>query len=174
VPVAGAEVGDDDPPGAGLHQHVGRFDVPVHDPDGVGGAQRAKDGEPDPGGLRDRERAAPQNLPQRLPRHQLRDDPRDLVLCDDVVHRDGAGVAHPGGGAGLAVQAVRDTAAVLVVGRIAGQRRLLEGDVDAVVLFVPGPPDRSGGTGADAFGQPVAAPDQSCVGRVFAVSTHVT
>lgn len=69
-------------------QHIGRFHVPVHDADGVRGAQRAEDGAADPGRLGRRQRAAPQHLVQGLAAHELHDDPRQSVLDDHVVDGD--------------------------------------------------------------------------------------
>lgn len=98
-----AEVGEDDP-AVGAEQHVGGLHVPVHDPDGVRGVQRADDREPDARGVGGLEGPALQYVVQRLAPDQLHDDPGQSVLDDHGVDGDGGRMVDPCGGAGLAVQ----------------------------------------------------------------------
>jgi hypothetical protein len=110
-----AEAGEHDT-AVRAEQDVGGLHVAMHDAEGVGGAQRAEDGEGDPRGLGRFERAAPEHFVQRLTADQLHDDPRQSVLDDDVVDGDGAGMVDVGGGPGLAVEPVGGSLVALVLG----------------------------------------------------------
>jgi hypothetical protein len=180
-----AEVGDDDAP-VRTEQHMGRLHVPVHDADGVRGAQGTEHGEADPGGFGHVDRAAPEPGLQGLAGHQLHDDPRESVqrlgrvelvgaygarafvpllgLHDHVVDGDGSGMIDAGGGPGLAVEPVGGPPVTLVV-RVARQPGLSHGDLTLREL-VAGPPDGARPTGADALDQPVTPADQPAPGVV--------
>ncbi len=178
-----AEVGEDDAL-VRAQQHVGGLDVPVHDADGVRGAQGAEDREADTGGFGHLDGAAPERLVQGLAPDQLHDDPgesverlgrvefvgargpravvRPLRLDDHVVDGDGRGMVDAGGGAGLAVEAVGGPPVVLVL-RFPGQPGLFDGDF-ALDELVTGPPNGAHPAGADALDQPVPPADQPALG----------
>ncbi|MDQ0775064.1 hypothetical protein QF026_003530 [Streptomyces aurantiacus] len=163
-----AEVGEHD--AAVLsEQDVRRLHVAVHDALGVRGLQGAHHGQSDPRRLGGRERAAPQHLVERLATDQLHDDPRQSVLHDHVVDRDGAGVVDARGGPRLTLQPVV-RALVGRVPRIAGQPGLLDRDVP-LHEFVRGLPHGAHAARTDALGQPVAATDQAP--PVFAQSSSL-
>ncbi|GAA3418744.1 hypothetical protein GCM10018952_55500 [Streptosporangium vulgare] len=101
----------------------------MHDPGGVGVAERVEHPDADLGGLDHRQRAAlPHGLLQRPGADQLHHDPGAAVLLDDVVNGDDAGVAEPGRRTGLAQHPPVGSLGARVVESV-GEDQLLDRDV---------------------------------------------
>lgn len=171
------EVGEHDPPGAQaptgcrfrvLQQDVAGLDVTVQHAHPVRGGERVQHLRSYPGRLVRAERpAAVQHVGERGAFDQLHDDDGAPLVLGHVVDGDDPGVAHPGGGARLAlhpgVQGGEFGLARVAVGAQFLDRHL------AREHFVDRAPDRSHAATAQLAAHPVAADEQPAFARVPAL-----
>ncbi len=148
------EVGEEHLPVAG-EQDVARLDVAVQHPGAVGGAQGAQYVESDAGRLARGDLAALLGgVGERGPVDVLHDDPRALVVLDDVVDGDDPGVRDARRRPRLLLRpGVQDEPVGL--GDVQPGGQLLDGD-GAVQHLVVGPPDLAHAAPAEHVAQPVA------------------
>ena len=127
------------------------------------GTQYVEDREPDLGGPPRRQRAVlAYGFGEGLALDELHDDPRAVVLVDDVVDRHRAVVADPGDRLGLA-QRTRDEPALLFLVDAVGEAEFLHGDGTAEGL-VDGPPDGAHAAAPEHAAEPVPPGEQPPVG----------
>lgn len=156
-----AEVGEDRSARPG-EEDVGRLDVAVHHPGGMGGGERAENAHADPGRLVDRQRMPIADGPfQGRARQSLHDEPGPLLLDDHVVDGDDRGMLEPGGQVGLPE---RGGVGLLPSDGVEVRREpyLLDRHVTAERL-VGGKPDRARPALGEGVEQPVAACQHSSV-----------
>ncbi len=149
-----AEVGDERPV-LGGDEDVGRFQVPVHDPGGVGLFEPFRDLTRDLERALEGKRAVPlQNLAQRTAVDEVHRQESEILVLADVVDPDDAAMRDLAGENELAAEALDDG----WVGREVGPQDL-QGDRNAELL-VERPVDHPHPAEAHQPVQPVAARDQ--------------
>jgi hypothetical protein len=102
-------VGDPHVPGRPGDEHIGRFDVAVHDADLVGGGQRLGGGGTEPGGQRRRESAEVDQVPAQVAALDEFHRERDLAaLVEDLADPDVGRVHERGQHGAFPIQPVQD------------------------------------------------------------------
>lgn len=141
---------------AGPEKHVRRLDIPVQHPRtmrGPDGGEHRQPGLGRPGGPQ--RPVAGNYLTQGRIRHELHDQPRALVMFDDVVHADDAGMREPRRGSSLAQDAFPDVGAFPLV-KIRRPDRFLDRNSPGQER-VFGRPDDTHAATADHAAKPVPA-----------------
>ena len=129
------------------HHHVGRLDVPVHDPGGVRRLERARHLLAVAEDLVQRQPARTHAAVERFARQQLHDDEVGAVLLVDLVDGDDVGMVEGRRGACLLEEAL----APILVGHLADH---LQGD-EAIEARVHRAIDHAHASGADPIDEPV-------------------